>query len=307
MRRLALANPRTRFSFSSEIGASFDWPACSEGEAGERERLRQALGDEFVANALRIDALREGVSLTGWVGLPTLNKPNALTQYFYVNGRAARDKLIAGALRAAYLDYLPQGRHAVAALFLACDPREVDVNVHPAKAEVRFRDAGLVRGLIVGAVRQALEGALHRATTTGGSNDARRDARAAMAGRRRRRRRTGTGAPRPPRRIWRAPTGSPKARRLRFADFAPAADAGAGVAPARSADLAAPLGAARAQVHDAYIVAQTRDGMVIVDQHAAHERIVYEKLKRQREQSGVVRQILLSPLVVDLEPPPPRR
>ena len=213
VRRLALANPRTRFSFSSEIGASFDWSACSEGEAGERERLRQALGDDVVANALRIDALREGVSLTGWVGLPTLNKPNSLTQYFYVNGRAARDKLIAGALRAAYLDYLPQGRHAVAALFLACDPREVDVNVHPAKAEVRFRDAGLVRGLIVGAVRQALEGALHRATTTGGSN-----ALAAMRAPPWRggapRRRTGTGAPLPPRRIWRAPTGSPKARRL---------------------------------------------------------------------------------------------
>ncbi len=300
VRRLALANPRTRFSFSSEIGASFDWPACSEGEAGERERLRQALGDDVVANALRIDALREGVSLTGWVGLPTLNKPNSLTQYFYVNGRAARDKLIAGALRAAYLDYLPQGRHAVAALFLACDPREVDVNVHPAKAEVRFRDAGLVRGLIVGAVRQALEGALHRATTTGGSN-----ALAAMRAPPWR-----GGAPAPQNWDWRASPAAPdlassnrfaESAQASLADFAPAANAGAGVAPPRSADLAAPLGAARAQVHDAYIVAQTRDGMVIVDQHAAHERIVYEKLKRQREQSGVVRQILLSPLVVDLD------
>ena len=300
VRRLALANPRTRFSFSSEIGASFDWPACSEGEAGERERLRQALGDDVVANALRIDALREGVSLTGWVGLPTLNKPNSLAQYFYVNDRAARDKLIAGALRAAYLDYLPQGRHAVAALFLACDPREVDVNVHPAKAEVRFRDAGLVRGLIVGAVRQALERALHRATTTGGSN--------ALAAMRAPPWRGGATAPQ--NWDWRASPAAPdlassnrfaESAQASLADFAPAANAGAGVAPPQSADLAAPLGAARAQVHDAYIVAQTRDGMVIVDQHAAHERIVYEKLKRQREQSGVVRQILLSPLVVDLD------
>jgi len=299
VRRLALANPRTRFSFSSEIGASFDWPACSEGEAGERERLRQALGDDVVANALRIDALREGVSLTGWVGLPTLNKPNSLAQYFYVNDRAARDKLIAGALRAAYLDYLPQGRHAVAALFVACDPKEVDVNVHPAKAEVRFRDSGLVRGLIVGAVKQALEGALHRATTTGGANTL-----AAMRAPQWR------GAP-PQGWDWRASPAAPDlANANRFAepmqrsfgDFAPAANASAGAAPPSNADLAAPLGAARAQVHDAYILAQTRDGLVIVDQHAAHERIVYEKLKREREENGVVRQILLSPLVVDLDP-----
>ena len=300
VRRLALANPQTRFSFASEIGAAFDWPACGAGEAGERERMRQALGEDFVANALRIDALREGVGLSGWVGLPTLNKPNALSQYFFVNARAARDKLLAGALRAAYLDYLPQGRHAVAALFVACDPREVDVNVHPAKAEVRFRDAGLVRGLIVGAVKQALEGALHRATTTGGAG-----ALAAM------RAPPWRGAATPAPWDWRASPAAPDfANADRFAepaqawlsDFAPAANARAGAAPPSSADLSAPLGAARAQLHDAYILAQTRDGLVIVDQHAAHERIVYEKLKRQREQSGVVRQILLSPLVVDLEP-----
>jgi len=301
VRRLALAHPQTRFAFSTEIGASFDWPACGQGEAGERERMRQALGEDFAANALRIDALREGVRLTGWVGLPTLNKPNALSQYFFVNGRAVRDKLIAGALRAAYLDYLPQGRHAVAALFVVCDPREVDVNVHPAKAEVRFRDGGLTRGLVVGAVKQALEAARHRATTTGGAHTL-----AAMRAPPWRR-----AAPAPQNWDWRASPAAPErtsgdrfaeGAQASFGDFAPAADASAGAAPAQSADLAAPLGAARAQVHDAYIVAQTREGIVIVDQHAAHERIVYEKLKRQREQSGVVRQILLTPLVVDLEP-----
>ncbi len=298
VRRLALANPGTRFSFSSDIGAAFDWPACGAGEAGERERMRQALGEDFIANALRIDALREGLRLTGYVGLPTLNKPNALSQYVFVNGRAVRDKLISGALRAAYLDYLPQGRHAVAALAVACDPREVDVNVHPAKAEVRFRDGGLVRGLIVGAVKQGLEAALHRATTTGGAN-----ALAAMRAPQWR------GASPPQDWDWRASPAAPELAANRFAegaqasfgDFAPAADVAAAATPA-SADLAAPLGAARAQVHDAYIVAQTRDGLVIVDQHAAHERIVYEKLKRQREANGVVRQILLSPLVIDLEP-----
>jgi DNA mismatch repair protein MutL len=238
------------------------------------------------------------VRLTGYVGLPTLNKPNALSQYAFVNRRAARDKLIAGALRAAYLDYLPQGRHAVAALFVACDPKEVDVNVHPAKAEVRFRDAGLVRGLIVGGVKQALEAALHRATSTGGANTL-----AAM------RAPEWGGRTTPQNWDWRASPAAPEiAAANRFtesaqawlSDFAPAANASA--APPASADLAAPLGAARAQFHDAYIVAQTRDGVVIVDQHAAHERIVYEKLKRQRVQNGVVRQILLSPLVVELEP-----
>jgi DNA mismatch repair protein MutL len=299
VRRLALANPETRFSLASDIGAGFDWPACGPGEAGERERLRQALGEDFVANALRIDASREGVRLTGYVGLPTLNKPNALSQYYFVNGRAARDKLLAGALRAAYLDYLPRDRHASAVLFVGCDPREVDVNVHPAKAEVRFRDGALVRGLIVGAVRHALEAALHRATTTGGAET--------LAAMRAPQWRSGASPPRPW--DWRAsPAAPPSANgfaepeQAAFADFAPAGDASASVAPMAGADLAAPLGAARAQVHDAYIIAQTRDGIVVVDQHAAHERIVYEKLKRERERSGVARQILLSPLVVDLEP-----
>jgi DNA mismatch repair protein MutL len=297
VRRLALANPRARFSFASEIGASFDWPACADGEAGRLERARQALGSEFAANCLTIDAEREGVRLNGFAGLPTFSKANALTQYFYVNGRAVRDKLLAGALRAAYLDYLPRDRHAVVALFLECEPRDVDVNVHPAKAEVRFRDSGLVRGLIVGAIKQALQGALHQAATTGGSG-----AIAAL--------RAPAFAPAAPRLSrpwdWRAspsaPTGFAEAAQQSFADFAPAANVAANVAAPATADLQAPLGAARAQVHDAYVIAQTGDGIVIVDQHAAHERIVYERLKRQRAENGIERQILLSPIVVDLDP-----
>jgi DNA mismatch repair protein MutL len=294
-RRLAIAHPQTRFSFSSDLGASFDWPACAAGEAGERERVRQALGDAFVADALRLEASREGLSVSGWIALPTFNKPNALTQYFFVNGRAVRDRLLAGALRAAYIDYLPRDRHAAVVLFLACDPKEVDVNVHPAKAEVRFRDSGLARALIVGGVRAALEAARHRAAASGGAGTL-----AAMRAPERR-------APAPADWDWRGSPAAPWAggrfaepTQAAFADFAPAAAVGA-AAPA-SADLARPLGAARAQLHDAYIVAQTEDGVVIVDQHAAHERIVYEKLKRQREESGITRQILLSPLVVDLEP-----
>ena len=141
MRRLALASPGARFSFISDLGGSFDWPACPAGEAGERERLRQALGDAFVADALRVEAAREGVRISGWVGLPTFNKPNALSQYFFVNGRVVRDRLLSGALRAAALDFIPRDRHASRSLFVDCAPSEVDVNVHPAKAEVRFRDS----------------------------------------------------------------------------------------------------------------------------------------------------------------------
>jgi DNA mismatch repair protein MutL len=294
VRRLALANPQTRFSFTSDISASFDWTARPADEAGRLERARQVLGADFADNCLTLRAEREGVRLTGFAGLPTFSRANALTQYFYVNGRAVRDKLFAGALRAAYLDYLPRDRHAVAVLFLECEPRDVDVNVHPAKAEVRFRDGGLARGLIIGALRQALEGALHRAATTGGAGAA-----AAMRA---------PGRP-PAGRLsqpwdWRAspaaPAGFAEPAQQRFEGFAPAAAAVEQGPP--PADLAAPLGAARAQVHELYVIAQTSDGIVIVDQHAAHERIVYERLKRQRAQNGVERQILLSPAVIELDP-----
>jgi DNA mismatch repair protein MutL len=297
VRRLALAHPRVRFSFASEIGGSFDWPACGTSEAGERERLRQALGAEFVDNARRVDVERERVRVAGWIGLPTFNKPNALHQFAYVDGRAVRDKLIAGALRAAYMDYLPRDRYGAAVLFIVCDAGEVDVNVHPAKAEVRFRDSALVRGLIVGAVKHTLEAALHQAATTGG--------RATLEALRAPEWRSGAA---PANWDWRASPAAPGALngfaepgQASFAGIAPSARVG-GDAPPAAADLAAPLGAARAQLHETYVIAQTRDGVVIVDQHAAHERIVYERLKRQRAASGVERQILLSPLVVELDP-----
>jgi DNA mismatch repair protein MutL len=295
VRRLALVNPLVRFSFSSEIGGSFDWSACGEGEAGERERLRQALGGEFVDNARRLDLTREGLSISGWVGLPTYNKPNALSQFAFVNGRAVRDKLITGALRAAFMDYLPRERHGVAVLFLVCDPQEVDVNVHPAKAEVRFRDSGQVRGVLVSAIKHAIESARHQAATTGGAG-ALEALRAPAAHPLANWDWRGSPAAPAPREAFAEPAQSV------FAGMTPSARNGGGGTPDGEADLAAPLGAARAQVHETYVIAQTRDGVVIVDQHAAHERIVYEKLKRQREQNGVERQILLSPLVVELGP-----
>ena len=293
VRRLAMAAPHARFSFTTDIGSPFDWPAAGEGEAGFAERLRQALGDDFASNSIGLDARRDGVRLTGRVGLPTFSRPNASQQFLFVNGRAVRDKTLAGALRAAYLDFLPPDRHAVAVLFLECDPREVDVNVHPAKAEVRFRDAGAVRGLVVGTVKQRLNEALHRATTTGGTATI-----LAM-----RPPQPYRGASYSARWDWRA---SPAAPRLAepaqasFAELAPSAPVQ--TAPADERDLAAPLGAARAQVHGNYIIAQTADGMVIVDQHAAHERIVYEKLKQDRDRGAIERQTLLTPMVVDLDP-----
>ena len=265
-------------------------------------------------NSLEIDAGREGVRLTGRIGLPTFSRPNALAQYLFVNGRAVRDKTLSGGLRAAYLDFLPADRHAVAALFVRCDPQSVDVNVHPAKAEVRFRDAGLVRGLVVGALKQRLAEALHRAASTGGTATvlAMRphqgfrpaapaggwDWRASPAA-------PPGPSPHPSPSVWgpAAAAGFAEPAQQSFAAFAPAAAVAPQAADAGLPDPgAAPLGAARAQVHKTYIVAETPDGLVIVDQHAAHERIVYETLKRQREGRGIERQALLHPLVVDLDP-----
>ena len=218
----------------------------------------------------------------------------------FVNGRAVRDKIFRRAPRR-LARFLPADRHTVAALFIACDPSEVNINVHPAKAEVRFRESGLVRGLLVGAIKQRLGEALHRASTAGG-------AATVLAMRPPQPFRPATppvgwdwrASPAAPDLAGRLARGFPEPAQASFAAFAPAAPVPAVEASER--DFAAPLGAARAQVHGNYIIAQTADGLVIVDQHAAHERIVYEKLKRQREGVGVERQALLTPLVVDLDP-----
>ncbi len=295
VKRLAMAHPDVRFSLSADNGALFDYPAC--GDDGAR-RIAQALGEEFRANAFLLDAERQGVRLTGLASLPTYNRGNAQLQYVYVNGRPVRDKLFAGAIRAAYLDFLAHDRHPVVALFIDCDPRIVDVNVHPAKAEVRFADPGLVRGLVVGALKQALAEKSHRGADT--------TARAAIDLMTRYDGLREQPAYRAPPPQWDlhhspfAPTGFAEQPQAAFDAGAPMADARAHEAPEECPDDA-PLGAARAQLHETYIIAQTRDGLVIVDQHAAHERLVYERLKRQRAAANVERQALLIPIVVDLD------
>jgi DNA mismatch repair protein MutL len=302
LQRLAMAHPEVRFALSGPDISGFDYAACTADAAGLLQRLTQILGKDFHANALPLDAEREGVRLWGFAGLPTWHRANSNGQYFFVNNRPVRDKLFAGAARGAYLDYLPAGRYPALALFVTCDPREVDVNVHPAKAEVRFRDPGLVRGLVVGAVKQTLEGARHRATPSNGS--------AALDLLARRPNNNGFSGWRPQRPAnWTPETSAAypgvAESQARFDNIAPSADVRA-TAPLHDDDDS-PLGAARAQIHGTYIIAQTQDGLVVVDQHAAHERLVYEKMKAARAAGGIERQVLLIPTVVELEEASVRR
>jgi DNA mismatch repair protein MutL len=296
VKRLAIAHPNVRFSLASDQGGGCDYAAMHGPDALAR-RLADVLGREFAENCIAVDAAREDFALTGHAGLPTFNRANALSQYMFVNGRPVRDKLLAGAVRAAYLDFLAGDRHGVVALFVGCPPREVDVNVHPAKAEVRFRDPGLVRGLVIGALKQALVGARHRASTTSGRSALHILARGVHE--RTYDWRRSPAAPEPETRNF--GQGFAEQEQRAFVIDAPAADSRANATPAAPERADAPLGAARAQLHENYIVAQTRDGIVLVDQHAAHERLVYERLKRQRAEHGIARQALLVPAVVDME------
>jgi DNA mismatch repair protein MutL len=300
VKRLAMAHPAVRFSFSGEGAANFDHPA-STGPDGALLRLGQVLGAEFRDNAAPVAAAREGLAISGFAGLPTFHRATSAEQYLFVNGRPVRDKLLVGAVRAAYADYLPGDRHPVLALFVTIDPADVDVNVHPAKTEVRFRDPGLVRGVIVAALKAALLGAGHQASTTGGMRTLEAfQARIAAPG----------YLPQRPlstdwRRSWAAPPAGGFGEQAQAAfdsTAAPMADPRAHLSDATPELMAMPLGAARAQLHDSYILAQTGDGVVIVDQHAAHERLVYERLKAQRAANAIPRQLLLIPEIVELDP-----
>ena len=335
IKRLAMAEPSVGFTLRDVSGGGDGRvtfradPLSGDLFDALHGRLAAVLGREFAENALKIDASREGIRLYGYAALPTYSRGAAVAQFLFVNTRPVKDKMLTGALRAAYFDFLSRDRHPAAALFIDCDPTLVDVNVHPAKSEVRFRDPGLARGLIVSSLRHALAEAGHRASTTVAG---------ATLGAMRPEQPTATGAPR----VYQMDRPSMGARSLSYAAQAPYRADGAPVpqgddnapgfsefasaysgrvidAPApphpamvgqavqedqpeppeqRAEEL--PLGAARGQVHENYIIAQTRDGMVIVDQHAAHERLVYEKLKRQMAENGVAAQALLIPDIVEL-------
>lgn len=290
VKRLAMAEPYVGFTLRDISGGGQGRVTFrADAQSGDLfdavlGRLRSILGAEFAENSVRLNFERERLSLHGYASLPTYSRGAAIAQYLFVNGRPVKDRLLLGAIRGAYFDFLSRDRHPVVALFIECDPTLVDVNVHPAKSEVRFRDPAAARSLIVSGLRHALTDAGHRASTTVASAT------------------LGAFQPEVPQYQM-----DPASRPERFAPvqsgFAEVqADYSGRVetAPVVVEEVDAPLGAARAQVHENYIIAQTRNGMVIVDQHAAHERLVYEKLKTQMAQNGVASQALLLPEVVEL-------
>jgi DNA mismatch repair protein MutL len=294
VRRLAMARPEIAFTLAGEERAPVTWSAALPDAPGRLKRLGDILGPDFRSHAIAVRAEREGIQVDGYAAAPALTRGNALGQYLFVNGRPVRDKLILGAVRAAYSDYLPRDRHPVVALMLTLDCAEVDANVHPAKTEVRFRNAALVRSLIIHALKEGLAREGRRTAANGGAGVL-----------------TAFRQPQPAQRPewdWRSSPAAPVFTRSGLAEAAqrgfdvglPSADVRSTVAEAPDA-LSRPLGAARAQIHDTYIVAQTTSGLVVVDQHAAHERIVYEKLKAALAQHGIARQMLLIPEIVEMD------
>jgi DNA mismatch repair protein MutL len=310
VRRLAMSRPDVAFTLAGEERMPVTWAAALPGSPGRLARLADILGADFRANAVevrggRVGLTGEGLAIEGFAALPTLTRANSLGQYLFVNGRPVRDRLLIGVVRAAYADYLPRDRHPIVALFVTLDPREVDVNVHPAKAEVRFRDPGLVRSLLIRALQEALSREGRRAASTGGDATIaafQQPGALPLRGwdwRRSPARPDPRGVPIPMHGA--TALGFAEAAQAAFDVGGPSADARVEVSEPAPDLIERPLGAARAQVHETYIVAQTRDGLVIVDQHAAHERIVYERLKAAIEKTGVARQILLIPDIVELD------
>ncbi len=292
VKRLAMAYPGIAFTvIGDDERVLLRLPAEMPGEGARRARLGGLLGRDFAENSVAIEALRDGFRLTGLIGLPTLNRGLPRDQYLVVNGRPVRDRLLTGSVRAAYQDVLARDRHPVVALFLDAPPAEIDVNVHPAKAEIRFRDAGRVRGLVIGALRHALDGAGHRASTT--------VATAALAAFRPAGSLTPGGGNMP---RFAFPPSTPPRGLAETGNAFLMPDRVSPPEPEHTAEPDLPLGSARAQLHGTYIVAETAGGIVLVDQHAAHERLVYERMKEGLARHGVARQALLLPEIVELDP-----
>ena len=310
VKRLAMANPSVGLTLSNGNRTILKVARQSDNQDGRLARLASILGADFGQNAIEIDKEREGIHLTGFAGLPTYSRGNSQHQYLFVNGRPVKDKLLHGALRGAYQDFLARDRHPVVALYIDLPSDHVDVNVHPAKTEVRFRNPGLVRGLIVSALRHSLAAAGHRASTTVsdyalGKIQAEQPQYAFQQNYNRQ----PYAAP------YQAPSHHDPALQPLVDGIAPTVsndygfsarvEEGGEAYNPQTGEIAQdytvnPLGAARAQLHETYVVAQTRDGIVIVDQHAAHERLVYERMKAAMSGQGVARQALLIPDIVDL-------
>ncbi len=280
--RIALSRYATAFHVTHNRRGVLDLPGAHT-RAEQEGRIARIVGEEFVAGALHLEREADGLRLAGWVGRPTFSRSQPDAQFFFLNGRAIRDRLIVNAVRLAYQDVLYHGRHAAFVLYLEMDPARVDVNAHPAKLEVRFRDPGAVHDFVRRAVESALAATRPRAEAT-------------------------EGAPAPTSSVTgRVPAPAAQQAGLRFAETAAAYGALAGaVLPAvsgrpqaaTSADHQPPLGGALAQVHGVYVLAQTERGLAIVDAHAAHERVLYERLKAQQGAGGIARQQLLVPQVV---------
>lgn len=298
VKRLAMANPGVAFSLAGDHLSGLNY-AAESGEEALTRRVRRILGADFAENAVPVEGQRGALRLSGLVSLPTYHRAAALDQFLFVNGRPVRDKVLIGALKAAYADAMMAGRHPVVALFLEVPPETVDVNVHPAKLEVRFRESEAVRSLLIGAIRDALARAGHSASSRGGAMMVERLAASGLS--QFTPPSSGYAPPFSPRPLSFAfPTGYP-ASAPAPAPLAGFAEAPAFAAEPQAVEHAPPLGYARAQFHETYILAQNEKGVVIVDQHAAHERLVYERLRKARAGGAVPRQPLLIPAVVELE------
>ncbi len=318
VKRLAMAHPAVGFSLHDDDRAVLELAprlTAMDHDPAEasRLRMRDIMGGRFADEAVRIESHRDGASLNGFAGLPTQNKATTEGMHLFVNNRPVRDRQWLAAVRAAYGDTLPRGRHPAVVLFIDLPPDDVDVNVHPAKSEVRFLDAAMIRGLVIGALQQALAIASQQTTADGGAAmlDRLRQSsgynpgwRGSSQGRRWSSSPSSSSSSSPD---WQAPgfgdsLNAPPAARLTETGAMPSGHDQAGEIPPADDTLPSedyPLGAARAQLHKTYIVAETGDGMVIIDQHAAHERLVLERMKSAMEQDGIERQILLLPEVVE--------
>ena len=331
LQRLAMAHYEIGFSLTHDGRQSFNYPQSPDPQS----RLSAVLGKDFGQNAMSIDTAREDIYLTGYAGLPTFHKSNSTHQYLFVNGRPVKDKLLNGCVRAAYADVLARDRHAALALFLTLPPTQVDVNVHPAKTEVRFQDPALIRGIIITALKHAIHengfsvssnvshsaisrlgkspsfgGGAHNAqsynrptpsffspaSTSHQPSPAAHHAGHELA-------EPASPAYTPMQTSWDDQI-APSAKAEHFTAPQPAHHMDTAL-PQADSHIAEnenfPLGAARAQIHENYIIAQTQNGMVIVDQHAAHERLVYEKFKTQMQSTGIPKQGFLTPEIIELE------